>query len=144
MAQKAQIFFCGSLHSNQLIQIDFDFLRDWYEWNNLTYTLSHVLILFTFLPTTEEKIHVWFWWSSKILESSHQSWSESLHTRMGSTWGICKYNFDQSSPISKLKMVGVGVGIGVRLKEYYEIVGESRPLSGFFSPHADLFTEMHL
>ena len=30
------------------------------------------------------------------------------------------------------------------LKEYYEIVGELRPLSGFFPKHADLFTEMHL
>ena len=30
------------------------------------------------------------------------------------------------------------------LKEYYEIVGESRPLSAFFPTHADLFTEMHL
>ena len=29
------------------------------------------------------------------------------------------------------------------LKEYYEIVGESRPLSAFFPTHADLFTEMH-
>ena len=28
------------------------------------------------------------------------------------------------------------------LKEYYEIVGESRPLSAFFPKHADLFTEM--
>ena len=28
-------------------------------------------------------------------------------------------------------------------KEYYEIVGESRPLSAFFPTHADLFTEMH-
>ena len=30
------------------------------------------------------------------------------------------------------------------LKEYYEIVGESRPLSGFFPTHADFFTEMHI
>ena len=30
-----------------------------------------------------------------------------------------------------------------KLKEYYEIVGESRPLSAFFPTHADLFTEMH-
>ena len=29
------------------------------------------------------------------------------------------------------------------LKEYYEIVGESRPLSGFFPTHTDFFTEMH-
>ena len=29
------------------------------------------------------------------------------------------------------------------LKEYYEIVGESRPLSVFFPKHADFFTEMH-
>ena len=29
------------------------------------------------------------------------------------------------------------------LKEYYEIVGESRPLSAFFPKHADFFTEMH-
>ena len=29
------------------------------------------------------------------------------------------------------------------LKEYYEIVGESRPLSMFFPKHADFFTEMH-
>ena len=31
-----------------------------------------------------------------------------------------------------------------KLKEYYEIVGESRPLSAFFLKHADYFTEMHL
>ena len=30
------------------------------------------------------------------------------------------------------------------LKEYYEIVDEARPLSGFFPTHADFFTEMHL
>ena len=29
------------------------------------------------------------------------------------------------------------------LKEYYEIVGESRPLSAFFPTRADFFTEMH-
>ena len=29
------------------------------------------------------------------------------------------------------------------LKEYYEIVGESHPLSAFSPTHADLFTEMH-
>ena len=29
------------------------------------------------------------------------------------------------------------------LKEYYEIVGESLPLSAFFTTHADRFTEMH-
>ena len=29
------------------------------------------------------------------------------------------------------------------LKEYYEIVNEARPLSGFFPTHADLFAEMH-
>ena len=29
------------------------------------------------------------------------------------------------------------------LKEYYEIVDEARPLSGFFPTHADCFTEMH-
>ena len=29
------------------------------------------------------------------------------------------------------------------LKEYYEIVGESRPLSAFITKHADFFTEMH-
>ena len=31
----------------------------------------------------------------------------------------------------------------ISLKEYYEIVGESRPLSAFFPKHADFFTEMH-
>ena len=30
-----------------------------------------------------------------------------------------------------------------KLKEYYEIVDEARPLSGFFPTHADFFTEMH-
>ena len=30
-----------------------------------------------------------------------------------------------------------------QLKEYYEIVGESRPLSEIFPTHADFFTEMH-
>ena len=29
------------------------------------------------------------------------------------------------------------------LKEYYEIVDEARPLSGYFPTHVDLFTEMH-
>ena len=29
------------------------------------------------------------------------------------------------------------------LKEYDEIVGESRPLSGFVPTHADFLTEMH-
>ena len=29
------------------------------------------------------------------------------------------------------------------LKEYYEIVGESRPLSAFSPKHAEFFTEMH-
>ena len=29
------------------------------------------------------------------------------------------------------------------LKEYYEIVDEARPLSGFFPTHADPFMEMH-
>ena len=32
---------------------------------------------------------------------------------------------------------------GTSLKEYYEIVGESRPLSAFFPTHADFFTEMY-
>ena len=32
---------------------------------------------------------------------------------------------------------------GSALKEYYEIVDEARPLSGFFPTHADFFTEMH-
>ena len=31
----------------------------------------------------------------------------------------------------------------ITLKEYYEIVGESRPLSAFFPKHADFVTEMH-
>ena len=31
----------------------------------------------------------------------------------------------------------------VNLKEYYEIVGESRPLSAFSPKHADFFTEMN-
>ena len=31
----------------------------------------------------------------------------------------------------------------IGLKEYYEIVGESHPLSVFFPTHVDLFTEMH-
>ena len=30
-----------------------------------------------------------------------------------------------------------------RLKEYYEIVDESRPLSAFFTTHADFLTEIH-
>ena len=29
------------------------------------------------------------------------------------------------------------------LKEYYEIIDEARPLSGFFPTHADLFTKMN-
>ena len=31
----------------------------------------------------------------------------------------------------------------LHLKEYYEIVGESRPLSAIFPKHVDFFTEMH-
>ena len=31
----------------------------------------------------------------------------------------------------------------LNLKEYYEIVDEARPLSGFFPTQADFFTEMH-
>ena len=31
----------------------------------------------------------------------------------------------------------------IQLKEYYEIVDEARPLSGFFPTHADFFTAMH-
>ena len=38
---------------------------------------------------------------------------------------------------------GARGGGKLTLKEYYEIVGESRPLSVFFPTHADLFTEMH-
>ena len=37
----------------------------------------------------------------------------------------------------------VHVQHSANLKEYYEIVGESRPLSDFFPKHADSFTEMH-
>ena len=32
---------------------------------------------------------------------------------------------------------------GKRLKEYYEIVDEARPLSGLSPTHAGFFTEMH-
>ena len=35
------------------------------------------------------------------------------------------------------------VHLVIDLKEYYEIVDEARPLSGFFPTHADFFTEMH-
>ena len=31
----------------------------------------------------------------------------------------------------------------IYLKEYYEIVNEARPLSGFIPTDTDLFTEMH-
>ena len=31
----------------------------------------------------------------------------------------------------------------LKLKEYYEIVDEACPLSGFFPTHADFFTELH-
>ena len=37
----------------------------------------------------------------------------------------------------------IGKSLFVCLKEYYEIVGESRPLSAFFPTHADFFTEIH-
>ena len=33
--------------------------------------------------------------------------------------------------------------IFIDLKEYYEIIDEARPLSGFYPTHADFFTEMH-
>ena len=36
------------------------------------------------------------------------------------------------------------VKIRPNLKEYYEIVDEARPLSGFFPTHADFITEMHI
>ena len=35
------------------------------------------------------------------------------------------------------------IGLVWTLMEYYEIVDEARPLSGFFPTHADFFTEMH-
>ena len=53
------------------------------------------------------------------------------------------------SPINNLRLARQRVFISpddadvVLLKEYYEIVGESRPLSAFFPKHADFFTEMH-
>ena len=31
----------------------------------------------------------------------------------------------------------------MKLKEYYDIVSKSRPLSAFFPTRADFFTEMH-
>ena len=33
--------------------------------------------------------------------------------------------------------------VNAQLKEYYEIVDEAHPLSGFFPTHAVFFTEMH-
>ena len=51
--------------------------------------------------------------------------------------------------ISKYKQVTIIVALKrfcsyvSSLKEYYEIVDEARPLSGFFPTHADFFTEMH-
>ena len=36
-----------------------------------------------------------------------------------------------------------GISFFFKLKEYYEIIDEARPLSGFFPTHADFFTEMH-
>ena len=36
-----------------------------------------------------------------------------------------------------------GTDIKSYLKEYYEIVDEARPLSGFLPTHADFFTEIH-
>ena len=44
--------------------------------------------------------------------------------------------------ISFLNMISMLL-TSFNLKEYYEIVGESRPLSAFFPKHVDFFTEMH-
>ena len=46
-------------------------------------------------------------------------------------------------PAPNVSTQGIHLENLVALKEYYEIVGESRPLSAFFPTHADLFTEMH-
>ena len=48
-------------------------------------------------------------------------------------------------PIGKNKIVLMKnkIALLISLKDYYEIVNEARPLSGFFPTDADLFTEMH-
>ena len=40
-------------------------------------------------------------------------------------------------------MIHIFITTSTDLKEYYEIVDEARPLSGFFPTHADFFTEMN-
>ena len=52
---------------------------------------------------------------------------------------VYNFNIDVFTSIT-LDTLGIQTS---RLKEYYEIVGESRPLSAFFPKHADFFTEMH-
>ena len=37
----------------------------------------------------------------------------------------------------------IGFNENMKLKEYYEIVGEMRPLSGFLPTHADFFYRNH-
>ena len=51
-----------------------------------------------------------------------------------------KKNFNDTR---SLKKCPINCSIIFVLKEYYEIVDEARPLSGFFPTHADFFTEMH-
>ena len=52
--------------------------------------------------------------------------------------GVSEFYFCQ-----KMALIHISVPTLHMLKEYYEIVGESRPLSAFFPTQADFFTEIH-
>ena len=71
---------------------------------------------------------MYYWWQ----------WQDEQHNIGGSRWD------EKRTLIGGMKNVTLVASTGIiNLKEYYEIVGELRPLSGFFPTHADLFTEMH-
>ena len=53
-------------------------------------------------------------------------------------------NITSNQNVAWLSSAGFpNLGVRETLKEYYEIVDEARPLSGFFPTHADFVTEMH-
>ena len=54
-----------------------------------------------------------------------------------------KLNKTTGNKFSGHYLDGVRVNLISTLKEYYEIVGKSRPLLAFFPTHADFYTEMH-
>ena len=58
--------------------------------------------------------------------------------------GVKRLSWEYQIPtINRVSQKEVPPTLNKYLKEYYEIVGESRPLSAFFPTHTDFFTEMH-